>query len=119
MAGVAPSFLSVGQSEALGSMGAFVLVFVIRMAGATIEQKEEAEASMRASEERFRSLVQNSTDSTLVMGADGGISYASPATASLLGRGARGARRACAPPNSCTPKTAPGWRPSWPRCSRR
>jgi diguanylate cyclase (GGDEF)-like protein/PAS domain S-box-containing protein len=82
----APSFLSVGKSEALGLMGAFVLVFVIRMAGATIQQKEEAETSMRASEERFRSLVQNSTDTTLVMGAEAKILYASPATFSLLGR---------------------------------
>src|ERR1700688_1631158 len=81
-----PSVLSVGKSEALGLMGAFVWVFVIRMAGATIEQKEEAETSMRASEERFRSLVQNSTDTTLVMGGEGKIMYASPATFSLLGR---------------------------------
>ncbi len=84
--GWAPSFLSVGKGEALGLMGAFVLVFVIRMAGATIEQKEEAETSMRVSEERFRSLVQNSTDTTFVMGAEGRIFYASPATASLFGR---------------------------------
>src|SRR3984957_99026 len=82
----APSFLSVGKSEALGLMGAFVLLFVIRMAGATIEQKEDAEASMRVSEERFRSLVQNSTDTTFVMGAEGRILYASPATISLFGR---------------------------------
>src|SRR5580693_1094856 len=82
----APSFLSVGKSEALGLMGAFVLLFVIRMAGATIEQKEDAEASMRVSEERFRSLVQNSTDTTFVMGAEGRILYASPATVSLFGR---------------------------------
>ena len=84
--GWAPSLLSVGKGEALGLMGAFVLVFVIRMAGATIEQKEEAEASIRVSEERFRSLVQNSTDTTFVMGAEGRIFYASPATASLFGR---------------------------------
>ena len=82
----APSFLSVGKSEALGLMGAFVLLFVIRMAGATIEQKEDAETSMRVSEERFRSLVQNSTDTTFVMGAEGRILYASPATMSLFGR---------------------------------
>ncbi|HVA03519.1 MAG TPA: EAL domain-containing protein [Acidimicrobiales bacterium] len=82
----APSFLSVGKSEALGLMGAFVLLFVIRMAGATIEQKEDAETSMRVSEERFRSLVQNSTDTTFVMGAEGRIFYASPATLSLFGR---------------------------------
>ena len=84
--GWAPSFLSVGKSEALGLMGAFVLLFVIRMAGATIEQKEEAETSMRVSEERFRSLVQNSTDTTFVMGAEGRIFYASPATLSMFGR---------------------------------
>ena len=34
----------VAQADALAVMGAFVLVFVIRMAGATMEQKEEAEA---------------------------------------------------------------------------
>ncbi len=84
--GWAPSLLSVGKSEALGLMGAFVLLFVIRMAGATIEQKENAETSMRVSEERFRSLVQNSTDTTFVMGAEGRILYASPATTSLFGR---------------------------------
>ena len=84
--GWAPSFLSAGQAEALGLMGAFVLVFVIRMAGATMAQKEDAESSMRSSEDRFRSLVQNSSDTTLVIGAENRIVYASPATASLLGR---------------------------------
>ena len=83
---VAPSFLSVARAEALALMGAFVLVFVIRMAGATMALKEQAEASMGASEERFRSLVQHSSDSTLVIAPDIVISYASPATASLLGR---------------------------------
>ncbi|HMK63715.1 MAG TPA: diguanylate cyclase, partial [Acidimicrobiales bacterium] len=82
----APSFLSVGHDMGLGLMGTFVLVFVIRMAGATMQQKEEAEDSMRVSEDRFRSLVQNSTDTTLVMGAEAVIVYASPATMSLLGR---------------------------------
>ncbi len=84
--GWAPSFLSVSYGEGLGLMGAFVLVFVVRMAGATMQQKEEAETSMRASEDRFRSLVQNSTDTTLVMGPEAVIIYASPATMSLLGR---------------------------------
>ncbi len=54
-----PSELSVGQSVALTTMGAFVLIFVIRMAGATMEQKEAAEAAVRLSEDRFRSLIQN------------------------------------------------------------
>ena len=38
-----------------------------------MEQKEKAE-------DRFRSLVQNSSDTTLIIGADTLISYASPAT---------------------------------------
>jgi diguanylate cyclase (GGDEF)-like protein/PAS domain S-box-containing protein len=82
----APSFLSVAKGQTLGVMGAFVLVFVIRMAGAAFEKKEEAEASMRASEDRFRSLVQNSTDTTLVLGDGATVTYASPATLSFLGR---------------------------------
>ncbi|HEY7947134.1 MAG TPA: EAL domain-containing protein [Acidimicrobiales bacterium] len=84
--GWVPSYLSLAKAETLGLMGAFVLVFVIRMAGATSEQKEEAESSLRTSEERFRSLVQNSSDTTLVLGPAGVILYASPAARSLLGR---------------------------------
>ena len=84
--GWVPSFLSKPQAEALGLMGAFLLVFVIRMAGAAMEKKEDAEASMRASEERFRSLVQHSSDTTLVVGEGRIVTYASPATQALLGR---------------------------------
>ena len=41
---------------------------------------------MRASEERFRSLVQNSSDLTMVMDTTGQITYASEASIGLLGR---------------------------------
>jgi diguanylate cyclase (GGDEF)-like protein/PAS domain S-box-containing protein len=82
----APSFLSVTEAETLGLLGAFVLVFVIRMAGSTSEQKEAAEASVRASEERFRSLVQNSSDTTIVLGPGATVTYVSPSVVSLLGR---------------------------------
>ncbi|HEX3981596.1 MAG TPA: EAL domain-containing protein [Acidimicrobiales bacterium] len=81
----APSFLSLAQTNALALMGAFILVFVIRMAGATMEQKERAEASTRLSEDRFRSLIQNSTDATLVIDASGICTYVSPAILPLLG----------------------------------
>ena len=80
-----PSFLSTKAALALCVMGAFVLAFVIRMAGAAWEHKEDAEAATRDSEDRFRSLVQHSTDTTLVIGADRRIRYASPAIRSLLG----------------------------------
>lgn len=84
--GWAPSLLSDARAQALGLMGAFVLLFVIRMAGATSALKEEAESSVRASEDRFRSLVQNSSDTTFVLGTGGVISYASPSTRAFLGR---------------------------------
>jgi diguanylate cyclase (GGDEF)-like protein/PAS domain S-box-containing protein len=82
---VFPSILSLSQSNALALMGAFVLVFIIRMAGATAQQKEEAEASMRLSEDRFRSLIQNSSDMTTVTDEDGLFAYVSPAVTELLG----------------------------------
>ena len=84
--GWAPSFLSLSKAQTLAIMGTFLLIFVIRMAAATMAQKEDAESSLRSSEERFRSLVQNSSDTTLVIGPNRTISYASPATVALLGR---------------------------------
>jgi len=77
--GWVPSFLSVRDAEGIGIMGAFVLVFVIRMAGAAMEQKELAD-------DRFMALVQNSSDTTLVMGQNMVVKYASPSLTTLVGR---------------------------------
>ena len=41
--GWAPSLLSLTKAQTVGAMGTFVLIFLIRMAGATSEQKEKAE----------------------------------------------------------------------------
>jgi diguanylate cyclase (GGDEF)-like protein/PAS domain S-box-containing protein len=83
--GWAPSVLSVSKANTLALMGAFILFFIIRMAGATMEQKEEAEASTRLSEDRFRSLIENSSDATMVMGQRGVCTFVSPAITELLG----------------------------------
>jgi len=83
--GILPSFLSSRDAQALGLMGVFVLLFVIRMGGAMMEQKEAAEELTRVSEDRFRSLVQHASDTTLLMDAWGVITYASPATRALVG----------------------------------
>jgi diguanylate cyclase (GGDEF)-like protein/PAS domain S-box-containing protein len=50
-----------------------------------MEQKERAEASTRLSEDRFRSLIQNSSDATLVIDEEGICTYVSPAIRPLLG----------------------------------
>jgi diguanylate cyclase (GGDEF)-like protein/PAS domain S-box-containing protein len=80
-----PSLLSFDRAEALGVMSTFVLLFVIRMAGAAMAEKEAAEASTVASEERFRSLVQHSSDTTIVVGPSRTVTWVSPAVQSLLG----------------------------------
>jgi diguanylate cyclase (GGDEF)-like protein/PAS domain S-box-containing protein len=81
----APSLLSVGRANALALMGAFILLFVIRMAGVVMEQKEQAESLMRLSEDRFRSLIQSSSDVTIVIGEFGLFTYVSPVVTQLLG----------------------------------
>jgi diguanylate cyclase (GGDEF)-like protein/PAS domain S-box-containing protein len=86
-----PSELTMTQAAALTVMGAFVLFFVIRMAAAImeqketmVEQKEEAETTVRLSEDRFRSLIQNSSDVTMILGEMGIFRYVSPAVEDLL-----------------------------------
>jgi len=83
--GWVPSRLSFVQATALTLMGAFVLFFVIRMAGATMEQKEESDAAVRRSEDRFRSLIQNTSDVTIIIDQEGIYRYLSPAVVALLG----------------------------------
>jgi diguanylate cyclase (GGDEF)-like protein/PAS domain S-box-containing protein len=83
--GWAPSRIAVGEGNAMAVMGAFILFFIIRMAAATVEQREEAESSMRISEDRFRSLIQNSRDATIVMDETGVCTFVSPAIVHLVG----------------------------------
>ncbi len=80
-----PTRITLYEANAMAIMGGFVLFFIIRMAGATMEQKEDAESSMRLSEDRFRSLIQNSTDTTIVVGEGGLCTFVSPAITPLLG----------------------------------
>jgi diguanylate cyclase (GGDEF)-like protein/PAS domain S-box-containing protein len=80
-----PTRLPLAQATAITTMGGFVLFFVIRMAGATMEQKEEADGAVRLSEDRFRSLIQNSSDVTMIIDGEGIYSYLSPAVEQLLG----------------------------------
>jgi len=79
-----PCRLSFAEATALSIMGVFVLFFIIRMAGATMEQKEESDAAVRLSEDRFRSLIQHSSDVTMIIDEEGLFRYLSPAVTALL-----------------------------------
>ncbi|MEY2420370.1 MAG: hypothetical protein QOI95_437 [Acidimicrobiaceae bacterium] len=82
--GFAPTMIDEPLVHGIALLNGLAVVFVVRMAGAVTAQKEQAEATVRESEDRFRSLVQNSSDLTLVLDA-GTITYASEASERLLG----------------------------------
>ena len=50
-----------------------------------ISEAVRVEAELRQSEQRFRALIENSADGIVLLGADGRISYGSPATTRILG----------------------------------
>lgn len=62
-------------------------VRAVRQVGVTMDitARKEAEASLRQSESRFRSLVQNALEMTTIMKADGQIVYESPSNERVLG----------------------------------
>ncbi|MHB8576186.1 MAG: putative bifunctional diguanylate cyclase/phosphodiesterase [Dehalococcoidia bacterium] len=51
------------------------------------QERDAAEEAIRASEERFRSLLQNASDLMAVLDADGTLRYVSPSVERLLGYG--------------------------------
>ncbi len=50
-----------------------------------ITDRKQAEAALNASEQRFRNLIQNSSDMIRIIGSDGLIVYSSPSTLRLFG----------------------------------
>src|SRR5262249_33125530 len=66
-----PSFIPSPAVHGLAILGTTGLVAVLRMTGSIAAEKERATEALRDSEERFRSLVHNSSDLVIVLDASG------------------------------------------------
>jgi diguanylate cyclase (GGDEF)-like protein/PAS domain S-box-containing protein len=82
---MAPSVVDEPLVHGLGVLSALGLVFVIQLLEAKTVEVERAHADLLQNEERFRSLVQNASDVVGVVGADGTLTYMSPASERLMG----------------------------------
>jgi diguanylate cyclase (GGDEF)-like protein/PAS domain S-box-containing protein len=89
--GAAQSSWSIKASGVLvGNVVVTVLVVVrqldaFRENASLLTRLDSSLAALRRTEQRFRSLVQHSSDVTLIITAEGAISYASPALETVLG----------------------------------
>src|SRR5438309_1215379 len=77
--GLAPTLISEPEVHGLAILAVLGMAFIMRLLGWTTAQKEQAEDSVRSSERRFRSLLQNASDAVVVVDADAHITEASPA----------------------------------------
>ena len=73
---------SIELIEGLGEAGGRLVLAIIR----DVTERKEADEAIKESEERFRSLVQNTSDTITILEADGTIRYVSPAVERMTGR---------------------------------
>ena len=78
-------YLPLTYAHTMAAIGALATVLVIRLLGISGEQREQAYATVQASEERFRALVHDSSDVIAVIDRDGATQYVSPSIERVLG----------------------------------
>jgi PAS domain S-box-containing protein len=72
---------SIELIEGLGEAGGRLVLAIIR----DVTERKEADEAIKESEERFRSLVQNTSDTITILEGDGTIRYVSPAVERMTG----------------------------------
>jgi len=83
--GWAPSLIPVDVVFGLSVLAAGGVFVVTRFLGWALKQRDRMEDERRRDSERYEAMVRNSTDIVAVFGADGALSYLSPAFTRVLG----------------------------------
>jgi diguanylate cyclase (GGDEF)-like protein/PAS domain S-box-containing protein len=83
--GILHGYLPQPQTHGISMLIALGTLTTGRVLGVSAGERERAEAALRASEERFRTLLRDGNDVITVSGADGTITYASQAIAQVMG----------------------------------
>ena len=86
--GFVSCYLESPQDNGAAALGLLAFVLVTRMAMTISVDREQAWEKVRASEERLRSLVQNSSDMIVVLDGEGRAIYATGACDRILGMSA-------------------------------
>jgi PAS domain S-box-containing protein len=83
--GIAPSIVPEPEVHGLAVLAILGTAFIMRVLGRTTTLKEQAEATVRSSEERFRSLVANASDAVCVVDSENHIVSLTPAIEHITG----------------------------------
>jgi diguanylate cyclase (GGDEF)-like protein/PAS domain S-box-containing protein len=84
--GLVRSVLAVGMSHGIACVEVGIAACLVGLLARGQREKEAAQAREKATEERFRALVQHASDAILIVEDGGAVRYASPAVERLLGR---------------------------------
>ncbi|WP_433208564.1 diguanylate cyclase domain-containing protein [Dactylosporangium sp. CS-047395] len=79
------SYLPLPEIHGVAAMVAIGTATTCRVLGRAVARRERAEAAVGARDERFRVLVQDSSDLIAIAGPDTGLTYVSPAAERVLG----------------------------------
>ena len=83
--GLAPTKVAEPEVHGLAILAMLGTAFIMRLLGWTTAMKEEAEATVRSSERRFRSLVKNASDAICVVDGDARVVTLTPAIELITG----------------------------------
>jgi PAS domain S-box-containing protein len=85
--GLVFTYLTPLQTQIGGLAGAILVALLVRQYGLeTAHREQQTEEALQRSEQRFRALVQYSSDMTVVLDTQGTVTYVSPAAEEMLGR---------------------------------